>query len=318
MPSPATGRDLHVDQNLSNVAIGYRADGFIADMIAPIVPVQKQSDRYVIFDRRDVLRVENTRRAPYTEANKVARSVSSATYFAENFALKDSLSLEDRANMDAVYRSQLMNGRTGFITGKLQLDWENRVAAQVTNTSNVGSSAGVGSEWSAGNADVIGDINTALDACHDLTGKRPNRLVLGLDAWRSARRSTDVRNILFGSNNGGGFASRAAFANLFEVDQILIGGTFKDTANEAQAESLAKVWLDHVLCYFAPSNATTEEPSYMYSFRWNAPGIPSMTAERHPFDPKTKSEEIEVGYYQDEVVTGADYGYLIISVNSST
>jgi hypothetical protein len=318
MPSPATGRDLHVDQNLSNVAIGYRADGFIADMIAPIVPVQKQSDRYVIFDRRDVLRVENTRRAPHTEANKVARSVSSATYFAENYALKDSLSLEDRANMDAVYRSQLMNGRTGFITGKLQLDWENRVATQVTNTSNVGSSAGVSSEWDGGGADVIGDINTALDASHDLTGKRPNRLVLGLDAWRSARRSTDVRNIIFGTNNGGGFASRAAFADLFEVDQILIGGTFKDTANEAQAESLAKVWLDHVLCYYAPNNPTTEEPSYMYSFRWNAAGIPSMTAERHPFDPKTKSEEIEVGYYQDEVVTGADYGYLIVSVNSST
>jgi hypothetical protein len=318
MVAPASGRDLHVDQNLSNVAIGYRADGFIADMIAPIVPVQKQSDRYVIFDRRDVLRVENTKRAPRTEANKVARSVSSATYFAENYALKDSLGLEDRENMDAIYRNQLLNGRTGFITGKLQIDWENRVAAQVMNTSNVGSSAGVGSEWSAGNADVIGDVNTMLDNAHDLTGKRPNRIVLGEDAWRSARRSTDVRNIIFGTNNGGGFASRAAFADLFEVEQILVGGTFKDTANEAQAESLSKIWADHVVGYYAPNAPTMEEPSFMYSFRWNAPGIPSMTAERHPFDPKVKAEEIEVGYYQDEVITGAEYAYMIISVNSST
>jgi len=314
----ATGRDLHTDQNLSNVAMGYRADGFIADMIAPIVSVQKQSDKYVIFNRSDVLRVEDTKRAPGTEANVITRSVSSGTYFAENYALKDALVLEDRANMDAAYRNQLLNGRTGFITGKLQLDWENRVAAQVLNTSNVGSSTAVGSEWSAGNADVIGDLNGALDNAHDLTGKRPNRIVMGLDSWRSARRSTDVRNIIFGSNNGGGFASRAAFADLFEVDEILIGGSFKDTANEAQAESLSKIWADHVVCYYAPSSPTTEEPSFMYSFRWNAPGIPSMTAERHPFDPKKKSEEIEVGYYQDEVITGADYAFMLVSVNSST
>jgi len=318
MPGSVTGRDLHVDRNLSNVAIGYRSDGFIADMIAPMVPVQKQSDRYVIFDRRDVLRVEDTRRAPGTEAFKVARSVSSGTYFAENYALKDSLTLEDRVNMDQIYRNQLMNGRTGFIVGKLQLDWENRVAGQVTSTTNVGSFAGVGSEWSAGNADVIGDINTGIDAAHDLTGKRPNRMVLGLDAWRSARRSTDVRNILFGTNNGGGFAARAAFASLFEIDQMLVGGAFKDTANEAQAESLSKIWGDHVLLYYSPSAPTMEEPAFMYSFRWSGAGLPSMTVERHPFDPKIKTEEIEVGYYQDEVITGSEYSYIVESVNSST
>lgn len=318
MVAPATGRDLHVDQNLSNVAMGYRADGFIADMVAPIVPVQKQSDRYVIYSRRDVLRVEDTKRAQGTQANVITRSVSSATFYAENYALKDRLSLEDRENMDQAYRNQLLNGRTQFITGKLQLDWENRVASLVTNTSNVGSSAGVSSAWSAGTADVIGDINTALDAAHDLTGKRPNTLVLGEDAWRSARRSTDVRNIIFGTNNGGGFASRQAFADLFEVDKVLIGGAFKDSANEAQAEGLAKIWLDHVLCAYVAPNPTTEDPSFMYSFRWTRPGLPNMTAERHPFDPKTKSEEIEVGYYQDEIVTGAEYGYLVLAVNSST
>jgi hypothetical protein len=43
-----------------------------------------------------------------------------------------------------------------------------------------------------------------------------------------------------------------------------------------------------------------------------------MQAERHPFDPKTKSEEVEVGYYQDEKITGSDYSFLLTAVNSST
>ena len=62
----ATGRDLHIDVTLSNMAMGYRPEGFIADMIFPTVLVPKQSDLYNIFDRGDRLRVEDTTRAPGT------------------------------------------------------------------------------------------------------------------------------------------------------------------------------------------------------------------------------------------------------------
>ncbi len=43
-----------------------------------------------------------------------------------------------------------------------------------------------------------------------------------------------------------------------------------------------------------------------------------MTVERHPFDKREKSEEVEVGYYGQEKITGASYGFLITAVNSST
>jgi hypothetical protein len=42
-----------------------------------------------------------------------------------------------------------------------------------------------------------------------------------------------------------------------------------------------------------------------------------MQVERHPYNTKTKSEEVEVGYYQDEKITGADYSFLITNVNSN-
>ena len=41
-----------------------------------------------------------------------------------------------------------------------------------------------------------------------------------------------------------------------------------------------------------------------------------MIAERHPFDPKTKSEEIELGYYQDEKITAKNLGFLMTHVTS--
>ena len=65
-------------------------------------------------------------------------------------------------------------------------------------------------------------------------------------------------------------------------------------------------------------STTKERPSFGYRFRWVQPGLPNLQVERHPYDSKKKAQDIEVGYYQDEVITGDEYGFLITNVTSST
>lgn len=311
----STGRDLHIDALLSQMAIGYFQDTGIARLIAPTVPVGKQGDIYTVFSRADALRTEEDKRSPGTEANKITRTISSDTYYAQNYALKYPVTIEDRANADPVYRQNLIDNAAEYVLDKLSLSWEVRVAGIINSTSNVGSSAGVASEWdAAASSDPIGDIHTALDNVQDTTGLRPNRLVMGLAAWRSIRRNDQILNRIFGTNNGGGFPSTAQIANLLEVEQILVGAAYRNTAEEGLAETLSKVWGDNVTAYYAPASPSRDRPSFMYSFRWNAPGLPSMQAERHPFDSKTKTEEVEVGYYQQEKVTGSEYAFTLLAV----
>lgn len=315
----ATGRDLHIDQTLSQVAIDYRPDGMIADLIAPIVDVQHQSDLIPIFNREDILRIPDTARAPGTPANEVSRSVSSDSYFAKNYALSYPVTIEDRANADPIFMQKLFNGAAEFLVGKLALDWENRIASQVNSTSNVGSSAAVSSAWTDyTNSDPLSDVWTAIDNVDDSTGKKPNRVTFGKEAWRNFRRNTTVRNLIFGTNNGGGLPSTQQVADLLEVDQVLVGAAMKNTAAEGQTETLARVWTDNVLVSYSPMSPSIMEPSFMYSFRWNVPGVPSMQGQRHPFDSVRKRELTEVGYYQDEKITGSDYSFLITAVTSST
>jgi len=315
----ATAESLHIDQLLSNVAINYRPMGMIADMVFPVVPVQKQSDHYAIFSRADILRIENTARSPGTEANKVTRETSSDTYFADNYALKYPVTIEDKANADPIFVQQLLNGRVEYIMDKLGLDWENRIASLVTNTSNVGSSAAVTSGWTDHtNSDPLGNLETAIYNVKDSTGMKPNRIVMGESAWRNFRRNDAVRNLIYGTNNGGGYVNQTQAASLLEVDEILVGGAYKNTGNEAQAESLSQVWGDNVLIYFSAERPSVDRPSFGYSFRWSAPGLPNMQVERHPYDTRKKAEEVEAGYYQDEKITGSDYGFLLTAVNSST
>ena len=317
----ATSHDLHIDKALSEMAIGYRPEGFIADMIFPIVDVGKQSDLYVIWSRADRSLIHDTKRAPATEAKIIVENVSSATYFAKNYALKTSTPIEDYKNADPIFLDNLNSGKVQLVMDALMLDWEVRVANQVTSGSNVGSYSAVASAWTdsvAGNSDPLGDMNTGIDAAHYLSGTKPNRIVFGLQAWKPFRRHEDVRNIIYGVNNGGGYPSTQQVANLLEVEQVEVGGTFQNASAEGLPESLSLIWDDHVLISYSPMTPSRERPAFGYSFRWNQPGLPNFQVERHPYDTKKKSQDVEVGYYQDEVITGAEYGYLITNVTSST
>lgn len=313
----ATGRDVHIDKVLTNMAINYRPEGFIADRVMPNVNVSKQSDLYPIFDRATRLRRQKTNRSPGTEARQIEQPVSSGTFFAKNYALKAPVNIEDKANADPIYLQELYNNRAQFVLDNLMLDMEVRIASQVTNTSNVGSSAAVSSAWD-GAGDPIGDINAAIDNVRLSNGVKANRIVMGESAWLSFRRDSNVRDLIFGANNGGGYPSLAQAADLLSVEEVMIGGAFQNTGEEGQAENLNEIWGDNVLVYYAPMSPSKERPSFAYSFRWAGNGLANMTVERHPYDSKIKAEEVEVGYYQDEVITGASYGFLLTSVNSST
>lgn len=309
-------RDLHLVALLNQMAIGYTPQGIIADKIFPIVQVAKQRDAYAIFSRKEALSPEDSIRAPGTEAKKVTRSVSSATYFAINYALKTDLTLEDRANADPIYAAQLIGGRAQWLLNKLALNWDVRVSNKVNSTSNVGSSATVSSSW-AGAGSPLSNMWTGIDNAKYATGYRPNKVVFGNKAWDSFSRDTTVRNLIFGTNNGGGYPSLEQVKNVFQIQDALLGTGLQNTANEAQPEALSVIYPDNVLIAYIAPNPTMDDPSFAYSFRWAPPGVPNMNIEIHPYDDKIKSDEIECGYYQDEVITAKEYSFLIRAVNSS-
>lgn len=310
---------LHVDQVMTNFVQGYRPKGIIVDRVAPIVPVDKQSNFYIVYDRGDTLRNYGTqsRRAPGTEARTVSRQVGSGTYFAVNYALKIPVVIEETANADPAYQQHFLNQHGMYLTDLLMLAWEYRVAPSVTTVANVGSGAGVSSAWTGSTSNPIGNINTAINNVHYSTGYRPNVMAMGIQAWNSLRTHPDIRNIIFGTNNGGGYPTTQQVANLFDLEEIMVSGLFVNTANEAQNDTLTSPWLDHVVVFYRGAAASIE-PTAFASFRWAPPGLANMQVERHPFDPKTKSEEVEVGYYQDERVPGPTYAFVLRAVNSST
>ena len=314
----ATGRGVHIDVPLSNVAIAYRPAGMIADLLAPVVPVNKQSDGFYIWQIADAYRIVDDKRAPATEANKLDRNMSSDTYFAKNYALADYIPDEDVENADARYLFTERSNRIEYISDRLNLNKEYRLALKCTSGSNVGSYSAIASAWTDyTNSDPRLDIETAIANVEDATGQRPNRMIFGNKVWRHFRRHDDIINGVYGNQTAGKgrIVNTQAVANLFEMDQVLVGAAYYNTAGRNQDASLSPLWGDHVLIYYAPMQASKQKPSFMYSFRWNK--VMAMQA-RVSHDDDRHAEKIELGYYQDEKIVSSALGFLLLNCTSST
>lgn len=309
----ATGRDFYPDTVLSNVAINYQPNGLVAPDVAPIVTVNKQSGYFPVWDMADTLRVENDRRAPATEANVITRGVSNSTYFCQNYALKEKLPLEDRENMDGAYQYELRAGRVQYLTSKLTLNWEMRLASLCTNAANLGGFSSAATPWNNTAADPAADIWQAIESIQSNTGYKPNSILFSREAWNNFRKHGNVCHLCWGNAGEGKprYASQDQVAAMFELDRVLVSQADYNKNAEGLTAEMTTVWGANVLIYYAPMTPSLAEPSFMYSFRWRRPEIPDMQAEVHPFDTRTKCEEVEVGYYQDEKITAQNLGYLI-------
>jgi hypothetical protein len=317
--SNATQRDLHIDQVLSNLIVGRRPEGFIADALLPITPVDKQSDIFYKFRHLEWRLWESglTARAPGTEARKVGITVTSDGYRAENYALAAEWPVEDEVNADAVLSWAQTNALQ--LADRLMTDYEMRVAALAVDTLSVSTVHLVNSQWSdPTNSKPLSDLLNLKEVYRTITGQRPNRLVIPESVMSKLQLNDQIRDIVYGSNNGG-LVTAQQIGSLVGVDQVLVPysmvNTATDKATELGSGTLSDIWGKNV--YFAKVNLLQGRmiDTWINAFRWTSPlfGQP-MVVQRWPFDVKRKVYGIEASYYQTEKVISPDLGLRVGSV----
>ena len=312
----------HVDALLSDFAIGYRPEGFIADKIFPIIDSPKQSDIFAVFGQEDAFRQWDDNRAPGDMANEVRMRVGSETFFCKNYALSSNVPDEMMANADPVFKNSMEESTVSLISDGLLINWERRVAEKVFVAANVGSSAAVASSWAApaaGGSDPVGDINTAIDNVQDSTGYKPNKAIISLAAWRSLRRHDDVIakavNPNFNAALVDGYPTAAAVANIFDLEEIFVAGAFYNTAQENLSLDLQQIWSAHMLVYYNRDQPRFNIPTFGATFNWRNGPMPRLAVERFAHNDERKAQKLQAGFYQDERIIAKNLGFLITGVN---
>ena len=301
---------VHIDAALTNVSVAYRNSAYIADIIAPPVPVLKQSDKYYIYDpQRERFRATNDTRAPGARTNEVDFALSTDNYFCDDHALSSVIPDEERENADPVIQPAI--DRTEFLTDKIDLNKEIAMAGRIIAGGDIpGETLSGTDQWSDyDNSDPVVAVEEKKGDVQSAVQEIPNTLVLPYEVFQKVRLHPAVVDRVKYSNLG--VAGPDVLAQLFDVERVLVPRAFKNVAARGQSADLKYVWGKNALLCYLPPRPAMMRVALAYSFLWTqAPGsVNGRMVEVWRNHPR-KSDVIRVQRYYDQKIIAAGACYL--------
>ena len=320
-----TPSSVHLDQPLTNLTLAFAQDqsNFIADKVFPVVGVERQSDKFYIYDRDNMNRTGDVKAlAPRTEVNRIGMSISNSSYYADVFGLGMDFDQQTLANEDAALDIRSAGAQT--LATRLMIHREEQFAANFFAASIWGSESTPANLWSDyTNSTPIADVTNARRTMQLKSGGfKPNTMVVG----------KEVRDILINHPkilarlNGGATVANTALitdaklAEIFEVENFYVMEAVKNDSVEGVAESNSFIGGKHALLVHGPKGAGLMTPAAGLTFAWNnVPGANNLgiTVESFSDDALKRqqvAEHIQVKMAYDMQVTGADLGYFFDTV----
>lgn len=276
MPQP-TGSQVHVDSILTNISVAYmqNADNFIASKVFPIVPVDKQSDKYFTYTKGDWFRDEAAKRAGGTESVGSGYGLSTGSYSCDVFAIHKDVDDQTTANADNPLNPK--REATEFVTNRLLLRQEKQwvtdyFAGSVwgnTDQTGVASSPSTNQfvQWSDyTSSDPIEDIEAGKETILSTTGFEANTLVLGYSTFRQLRNHPDfVDRVKYTSAQN---ISADMLGAVFEVPRVFVAKSVINSAAEGATASYGFAHGKGALLMHVAASPSTLTPSAGYTFAW--------------------------------------------------
>lgn len=297
-----------VDQMLTNVAIGYKNDEYIAEKVFPSFGVKFQSGKHFIYDR-GMFRPTDSKRAQGSNSNEVTMKVTTGLpYFCEDHALKQFVADEDRDNAltpEAPDISATENVREIHMVNREKelsaMLGDSAILTQYTTLS------GTSQFNDFANSNPFDVIETGKQAVHNAIHVNPNTAIISKQVWDKLKNHPEFLERVKYSQKG--VISPDLLASLIEVDQVLIGGAGYNAADEGQTDSMSYIWgKNMILAYVAPK----VEPKVMtlgMTYTWKQMMVQKL---RGTDEEDRKGEYVRVGdHYYDQNLVAADAAYLI-------
>ena len=316
---------VHIDQPLSNLTLAYVQEqtNFIADKVFPVVGVQRQSDKYYIYDRADMNRSGDVKKlAPRTEVNRIGMSLSNDSYYADVYGIGMDFDEQTLANEDAMLEIRSAGAET--LTNRLLIHREEQFASTFFSAGVWTTDVTPANLWSDYTSSTpLTDVTTARRTMQLTSGGfKPNTMIVGKEVRDILVNHPDILARL----NGGATVTNTALitdaklAEIFEVENFYVMEAVKNGAVEGAAEANAFIGGKNALLVHTPRSAGLMTPAAGMTFAWNnIPGVNNLgvTVESFSDDALKRqqvAEHIQVKMSYDMKVVGADLGYFFEDV----
>lgn len=307
--------DVHVNAALSNISIAYRNQDFIADMVFPQVPVDKQSDNYYIWTKDFWFRNYVQQRTPGDTYPEGALEISNTPYAAIIYHLGYPVPDENRNNQDAAI--DLDRAGAEWLGDQFALNRETKLAADIFTSGVWGTSATLAAaeQWDnfdSPDSDPQEVAETAYQTIQKATGTRPNTAILGYEVFSKVRRHPRLLDLYKNTNQSR--LSVQQVAESLELDQLLVGRAIENTANEGASFSGGYIWGKSALFLHVAGSPGLMTPSAGYTFVWNIDnGDLSIQVRTVRQDDRDRDLHLAKHAF-DQKVTATDLGYFVGSV----
>ena len=312
-----TGGDVHIDQALSEIAIAYRNKSFIADQVLPLVDVDKQSDKYYVWDKGSWLTNQVEYRTPGDTYPEGRMKLSSDEYYCDIYHLGYPIPWEDKKNQDVAVDLETTGAE--WLAHQFLLNREIQIAATIFIGALWDTNPTVGTDFLAwddyDNSNPPEDIDTYRDTVLHNTGVEPNTLVVGKQVFSKLRRHPLLLDMY--KYTGRGILTEAEVAAALDIEKLLIGKCVRRTSLEGAAAAVqAFVWGKNALMLYVPERPALREPAAGYTFAWNIDGG-GLTTNVIPTVQEDRDRDFLKGKHAfDFKVTGSDLGVYFASVIS--
>ena len=303
-----TNAPFPIHPEYTAIAIAYRNATLIADRVLPRFLVGTQEFKYMTYDQADSLTIPNTYVGRKSEPNTVEFGSSEQTAQTDDYGLQDLVPQRDIDNAPDGHdpRANAIEG----IMDLVLLDREKRCsdtvfAAGTYPSGNKATLSGT-TQWSHASSTPIPAIMDALDAMP----MRPNVGVFSRETWNKLRQHADIVSAVLANSGTKGLASLQAVADLFELDEILIGGAWYNSAGPTATGTLtrARVWGKHAAFLLRDESALSRKG---ITFGGTAQfGARVAASEFVPRAGLKGSHAVWTGESVNEVIMASDTGYL--------
>jgi hypothetical protein len=293
---------------LSNYAKSFRNNAFVGDLIAPRVPVGRQSFQYTVFDRSNQRLDRQTLRAPGTTPQTDRMNYSEYPYFCKSRALRAIVPYEQEQYALGLGFSE-KQAATRRLIDKISLDRENYIAQLVTTLANVTNNQSISGTSMWDNYTGVSHPIPVVEAAKALvrqSGVEATHLILSDPVVTALCNHPDIIDRF--KYTAGGAITIDQLTQVFGVQCVRAAAVSLDKANNA-----SYVWGTSAVLVSVQPASSMDDLSALKTFSWSAA---PMTVDGYGVlefplpDLDAKGDVVSVDWYWDTRITAQETIYL--------
>ena len=307
MPAPSSALSSQrpdLAGSLMEFNLDMAAQGFIANRVLPVVDVAKQAGNFGVIPIEQLLKEAATERAPGAGYSRNEYSFTPTTYATVEHGHEEPVDDREATMYSEYFDAELLANMRARAT--VMRNYEKRAAALLFNATTWTATT-ITHEWddyanAVPTTDVEGVVQTVAAAC----GVWPNALIINRNVFRNLRNCAQIVDRIKywgGVNPAAGEITPQVLAAAFDLEEVIVAGSWKNTAIEGQDISLSQIWSDeYAMVAKVARTADIREPCVGRTFHWGEDGSEMGTLVEDYRDETVRSNIIRARMDTDELV----------------